>query len=122
MNFSDIKFYERGGSKAPGLGLRLRGYWVHKTHFELAWKLLLAANPALQWQGEQTTVTLCNDPDWQYRKPGVRHKLGRCVRFFAESRMLPLRISNPGKGGPRKYLPTSPTVVAINAGNVPRAV
>lgn len=121
MNFSDIKFYERSGNKAPGLGLRLRGYWVYKIHVELAWKLLLAANPALQWQGEHTTVTLCNDPDWQYRKAGIQHNIGRCIRFFTENGLLPLRISNPGKGGSRKYRPTSPTVIAKDEGKEQRA-
>lgn len=105
MRFEDIDFQERSGSKAPGLGLLLPGnYWVHKSHFDEAWKLIHAANPALDWQGEQIAETLCADPDWKYRKCGIRIKLGRCVKYFVDQGMLPLKVANPGKKGKRKYI------------------
>ena len=104
MKFADIKFGERGGSRANGLGLLTAGYWVEKEYFELAWTLIRADDPARDWHGKHTTVSLCNDPTWKNRRVGKRIKIGRCVKYFVNEQMVPLSETNKGKGGSRRYI------------------
>ena len=105
MKFEDIEFESRRGVDRSTLGLWLPGkYWVEKVLFKEAWTRIWKACPTGVWQGTQTTETLCEDPDWRARDCGVRIKLGRCVKYFVSEEMLPLKLSNPGKKGKRKYI------------------
>lgn len=107
MEFSDINFYERSGAKTAGLGRHLPGgYWVQKAYFEITWRQVRAAIPALDWASkpEQSAETLCGEAFWQaQKKGGPRLKLGRCVKYFVDHEMLALRVANPGKKGKRRY-------------------
>ena len=104
MQFEDIEYYERGGAHPPSLGLYTPGgFWVEKSYFLLVWKLITTSCPTLVWKGEQTTETLCSDPDWNSLDDLPRQKRGRCVKFFIAKEMLELEETNKGKGGKRKF-------------------
>jgi hypothetical protein len=103
MQFSDIKFDERNGSGAFGLGLTIRGVWVYKSTFELAWRQSNAVWPTLDPQGEYDAEILNDAELWPDYRIGKRLALGRCIKYFVDHGMLPLYISNSGKKGKRKY-------------------
>lgn len=103
MKFEDIAFYERTGSDKPGFGRHLRGYWVDKKWFEVAWTNASVNFHKLDWTKEQTTETICGEACWKTSGLGTHLKLGRCVRYFADEGMLPIRVANPGKKGKKKY-------------------
>lgn len=104
MKFRDIKFDERGGSAKSGLGLFLPGrYWVSKKVFEVAWSQVRARFSALDWQVQHTAESILGETFWKPHKCGQRIALGRCVKYFVDHEMLPLRVANPTKKGKRKY-------------------
>lgn len=105
MNFDDINFGQRGGTYKPGLGYLLPGgYWVKKKYFEVAWKNASENLHKLDWKFSQTAESLCGKPCWLMQSFGERIALGRCIKYFVDHEMLPLRLANPGKKGKRKYL------------------
>ena len=103
MFFENIAFYERGGSDKPGLGQHLRGYWVGKKWFEIAWTNASVEFSKLDWAKPQTTESLCGEACWKANGFGNRLRLGRCIRYFADEGILPIQVANPGKKGKRKY-------------------
>jgi hypothetical protein len=104
MKFEDIQYFQRSGDYPPSFGLYTQGgFWVEETYFVRAWKLISTACPQLRWKGEQTTETLCCDPDWCDRPYLARMKLGRCVKYFMQHDILELIEINKGKGGKRIY-------------------
>ena len=107
MVFEDIAFYERAGSSNHELGLYLKGRWVPKKNFETVWAGALVEIPKLDWTRLQTAETISGVPGWKKLPVGYRISLGRCLIFFVEEEMLPLRIANPGKKGTRKYARTN---------------
>lgn len=103
MNLNEIDFYERGDTTSAELGRHVRGYWVAKKFFELAWANALIEIPLLDWSNPQTTETLCGTACWtEYFYDHTR--LGRCMKYFVDEEMLPLRVANPGKKGKRKFI------------------
>ena len=105
MKYSDIKFTEHGGRYGSSKGLRIGGYWVTKDLVDLMWLRAPQVLPNLDWSKPQTVVTIFGDlDDWRARKPGPRIALGRCLKYFADNNMLPIRVVNAGKGGTRKYV------------------
>lgn len=105
MRLEDIKFYGRSRGTKTEVGLVLSGrYWVQKTCFDLAWTLASAGCRTVDWRKVQTAETLCDDPIWGECTVSARRKLGRCIKFFADSAMLPIKVANPGKKGKRKYV------------------
>ena len=104
IDLNSIRFSECCASKQAGLGLEIRGYWVQKSVFELAQKLINATFTTLTWNKPLQVKNICADPDWGSWPWGLRFKLGRCLKYFVEEGMLPLTIVNPGKGGPRRYM------------------
>ena len=107
MKFEDIKFDERSGSAKSGPGLLLPGgYWVLKKYFEMAWTQVRANASGLDWRAQQTAESLLGETFWKPHKCGQRISLGRCVKYFVDQKMLPMRVANPGKKGKRKYAHT----------------
>ena len=102
MDCKNLYFYQRG--TAPELGLDVHGYWVQKSVFELAQKLIDGALDGLIWKKPLKVNDICFHPDWREWKLGLRIKLGRCLVHFVELGMLPLVIINIGKKGPRRYM------------------
>lgn len=102
--FRSIRYLNRSGGTSAHAGLTLGGrYWVEKGYFELAWELVWAHFGSVNWSRKQTAESLCNDPDWHDRRIGERLKLGRCIKYFADTGLLPIWVCNPGKSGKRKY-------------------
>lgn len=104
MKFEDIAYYERSGSDKPELGRHIRGYWVSKKYFEIAWKNASAEFLKLDWLKPQTTETLCGEAYWGVSGIGTHIKLGRCMKYFADQELLPIQVANPGKRGKRKFV------------------
>jgi hypothetical protein len=104
MKFNDIDFYEHGGTNSSELGRHVRGYWVAKKFFELAWTNALIEIPRLDWSKPQTTETLCGTACWEPKSFGDRLRLGRCMKYFVDEEMLLLQVANPGKKGKRKFI------------------
>ncbi len=105
MKFSDIKFTEHGGRYGSALGLFAPGgYFVCKRTAELMWQNANEELPKLNWSEEQTAETIFGGKNrWLSYKVGGRIALGRCLKYFADNDMLPIRVSNPKKKGKRKY-------------------
>ena len=106
MKYEDIRYYERRGTDKPGRGLHLPGgYWVQESLFCLMWRRAIETLPNIDWSKKQTVVTIFGDAElWVSQKFGVRIALGRCLKYFADHDMLPIRVANVGKKGPRKYV------------------
>ena len=80
------------------------GYWVPKRYFELMWESALKQLPILDWSKDQTAETLFGGKErWLSHKVGGRIALGRCLKYFADNEMLPIKVANPKKKGKRKY-------------------
>ncbi len=106
MQFSDLIFTEHGGRYGSSKGLRVRGgYWVSKDLVDLMWLHASKALPNLDWSKRQTAVTIFDDSKkWLSYAFGARLALGRCLKYFADHDMLPIRVANEAKKGPRKYV------------------
>ena len=104
MKYSDINFTEHSWHYGTSLGFPVRGYWVTKDLFDLMWRKANREIPKLDWSKQQTVVTIFGGKDeWQQLSFGQRIALGRCLKYFADQGMLPIRVANPGKKGTRKY-------------------
>ena len=106
MKLEDITFYERSGTGKQSYGMHVRGYWVPKKYFEDAWMQAQLALPQLDATSVMTTETLCGAAWWKSRSCGEHIRVGRCMKYFVDLGMLPLRLANPGKGGKKKYVRT----------------
>ncbi len=102
MDCESLHFHQRGTN--PELGLKIRGYWVAKTTFELTETLIKQNLHLLTWETPLESRDICRHQDWDSWRVSLRHNIGRCVRHFSEQGTLPLRIVNPNKGGPRRYM------------------
>lgn len=107
MEFIDIPFCESGRKDRPGLGLYLPGgYWVGKTTFELAWHQVNKGLPATGCKVPHTARSMCGEEFWLDHKCGRQINFGRCIKYFVDHEMLPLKVANPTKKGSRKYVRT----------------
>lgn len=105
MKFSDIKFIEHSSRYGASVGVNAGGYWVAKYLFEEMWPRAEAAMQTHDWSKPQTVVTIFGDKEaWDSHSFGARIALGRCLKYFADHEMLPIRVANPTKKGTRKYL------------------
>lgn len=105
MQFNDINFTEGDGRYGSSRGLRIRGYWVSKDLFDLMWQSASSTMPNLDWSKPQTVVTLFGDQEeWISYPFGARIALGRCLKYFVDHDVLPIRLANEGKKGTRKYV------------------
>lgn len=102
--FAAIKYEKRSGPNGPMVGKYLGRPWVFKWIFEKAWARMCAEIVTADWNKKQTTKSLYNDPDsWLDWKFGVRQAFGRCLRYFVDNKMLPLKVLNPLARGTKYY-------------------
>lgn len=106
MKFKNIKFVERNGKYGKTYGLFACGgrHWVEKRYFRLMWQTALDELPKLDWSRPKVTKSFFAAEDWKDFKIGKKIALGRCLKFFVDHDMLPLRVANPDKKGPRRYI------------------
>lgn len=112
VDLSSIDFEVRNGPWGPSVGKMLGWQWVFKDIFETALTRFDATLPTLDWSKPQTSKALYNDPDWPEKKLVRRFAIGRCLRFFADRELLPLRCINPRATGTKKYVRVSPLIVS----------
>jgi hypothetical protein len=60
-----------------------------------------------------TAQTLYDDPEWSRLRFGRRIAIGRCIRLFADRKMLPIRVMNPKAKGTKKYKHIEPQGEAV---------
>jgi hypothetical protein len=101
--FDAIKF---GPGNKPGrdLGKHLGKPWVFKWIFQKAWKRFSTAIACADWSIKQCSKSLFgDDAEWVNINHGVRQAMGRCLRYFVDHGMLPLRVINPDATGTKYY-------------------
>src|ERR1035437_9807362 len=105
MKFTDIPFVKREGMHGTTFGLFACGkrHWVKRGYFSLMWKTAWNELPKLDWTSPKVTRSFFVAEDWKDFLIGKKIALGRCLKFFVDHDMLPLRVANPDKKGPRKY-------------------
>lgn len=104
MNFNDIQFETRSGRGTTSLGLYLNGNnWVPKARIIEMWRQAQLMLPQLNWSSPKTTKSFFKSDEWKDMKCGHRIALGRCLRYFAEHQLLPIRCINQHKKGTKKY-------------------
>lgn len=104
MKFSDIKFETRSGHRTEMLGIYITGNnWVPKARFVEMWEQALKMIPLLDWMYPKPTKSFFELAAWKEFKRGRRIALGRCLRYFADHQMLPIRCINPDKKGTKRY-------------------
>ena len=103
MKFEDIDYYECIRFGKTAIGQHLHGYWVSKSDFKLMWQYASVAMHQVDWSVPQSAETLYGKARWLDLKVGKRIALGRCLKYFAENDVLPVRVANPKKKGKRKY-------------------
>lgn len=104
MNFDNIKFETRTGRGRTSDGLYINGYnWVPKDRFIEMWEQAQEKLPLLDWSHPKITKAFFDLAVWKKIKLGRRIALGRCLRYFAEHQMLPIRCINPRQTGTKRY-------------------
>lgn len=103
--FMTVSFAKRSGKKGPSTGLDLGRHWVLEWLFRSAWARFCSGLATADWSRPQTAESLFNDPNWNSMKFGVRIAIGRCLRFFVNHGMLPLKVINPYSTGTKRYMP-----------------
>jgi hypothetical protein len=104
MRIEELNFGESGRVDRPGLGIWLPGgYWAIKKWFETARTLIQDEWASLDWTVPHSAETLCNSEKWRAYDVRERIKLGRCIKYFVDHGMLPLKVANPKKKGKRFY-------------------
>lgn len=98
-----IEFEVRDGPRGPSVGKQMGYHWVFKNIFQTAWYRFCAAIESADWTKPQTAKSLFDDPNWVNMGFGFRIALGRCLRYFVNHAMLPLRVLNPDSSGTKKY-------------------
>ena len=104
--FDAMKFESFVGRKGSGVGKRLGHHWVFSWQFQTTWEKVCKGISAADWTKKQTAKSLFNDPEiWSAMKHGIRHAIGRCLRYFVDNGMLPLYVINPKSTGTKYYAP-----------------
>ncbi len=111
-----LVFQTRTGPKGPVFGIQIGRNWVFQGQVEWTWRLARESMPTLAFLKPLKVQAILNDPLWRTRKFGTRIAIGRCLKLFVRRNLIPLLESNPGKKGPRKYVPADS--LSINRADV----
>ena len=101
--FDAIKY---GPGKKPGrdIGKYLGRPWVFKWIFQTAWEKFSTAIASANWSVKQSSKSLFGDEaGWKKYGEGTRQAIGRCLRYFVDHGLLPLRVLNPDATGTKYY-------------------
>ena len=105
MNFDNIKFETRTGRGTTSYGLYVNcNNWVPKARFVEMWEQAQNKLHLLDWSHPKTTRSFFDPAEWKVLKRGRRIALGRCLRYFADHHLLPIRCINPHKKGTKRYV------------------
>ncbi len=100
-----LVFQTRTGPKGPVTGIQIGRHWVFQGQVEWTLRLARESIPARDFTRPLKVQEILDDPLWRTRKFGTRIAIGRCLKMFSRRELIPIRESNPGKKGPRKYVP-----------------
>lgn len=104
MKYSDIPFIKNSRRFGSRLGLFKGRNWLHKFLFD---RLVRTAPAVIASKGHtddiDTETLYANSERWRDLKFGTRQAYGRAAMYLLEHDLLPLRESNKGKGGKRRF-------------------
>jgi len=103
--------FDRYDDRYAQPGRCLKGTFVPKREFDLMWQKVTASLPTLMPGKRYTSKQIFADSLWNDFPTGRRIALGRVLSYFVEQGMLPLRLVNPNKRGPRRYVLTNSSVI-----------
>lgn len=103
--FVALGYAKRNCKTGPSSGLDLGHHWVFEAQIRTAWTRICAGLASADWSKPQSAKALYNDLGWTSLKCGVRIAIGRCLRFFVNHEMLPLKVINPHSTGTKLYMP-----------------
>jgi hypothetical protein len=103
--FESLKYDKPNCKKGQVSGRYLSRHFVFEWQFRTSWEKICAGLTTVDWSKPQTAKSLYNYPGWNSMKFGMRIAIGRCLRFFVNQGMLPLRVINPNATGTKRYLP-----------------
>jgi hypothetical protein len=105
MKFSDIKYETRSGRRGNAHGIYIKGNnWIPKFQVIKMWEQAQKKLSLLDWSYSKTTKSFFDSAAWKEMSRGHHIALGRCMRYFAEHQMLPLRCINQHKKGTKRYV------------------
>ncbi len=114
MNFDNIKFEARTGRGTTSDGLYITGNnWVPKARFVEMWEQAQKKLPLLDWSYPKPAKAFFDPTAWKEIKRGRRIALGRCLRYFADHELLPIRCINPHKTSTKRYALIADQLLAI---------
>ena len=102
--FDSIRYKKFQGKNGPAIGIKLGKPLVFKWIFQQAWKSFVENIETVDWHVKQSSKSLFGDAaKWDKLAFGVRQAIGRCLRYFVDHGMLPLRVLNPDATGTKYY-------------------
>jgi len=105
--FMALKYAKRDTKYGPSRGLDLGHHFVFDGQIRSSWESIRAALATADWTKPQSAKSLYNDPSWESKTFGARIAIGRCLRFFVNHGMVPLKVINPQATGTKLYMPIS---------------
>ena len=103
-----IQYSVRHGKRGPSVGIQIGRHWVFKWIVEEAFRRARETLSTSEPGALYTAKALYDDPAWSELSFGRRIAIGRCIRLFADRKMLPIRVINPNAKGTKKYMSTAP--------------
>ncbi len=100
------------------MGIQIGRHWVFQSLIEWTLREARESIETLAFPRPLKVQQILNDPLWRTRKFGTRIAIGRCLKLFVRRNLIPLRESNPGKTGPRKYVPSIGISIGIDRADV----
>jgi len=85
------------------LGLKWGKWEVDQDTVCKAWLLFWGSAHMLDKSKSHTAKELACTPEWEVRPDGWKRAMGRCYKYFALERVLPITIANPGAAYNFKY-------------------
>lgn len=103
--FSAIQYQKRKGRKGTVIGMQLGAHFVFRWVFQDAWKHISASIMTANRCDFHTAKSLFNDAEaWAGLETKEAIAIGRCLRYFVDSKMLPLFCMNPHATGTKFYM------------------
>ncbi|MBK8106505.1 MAG: hypothetical protein IPK42_13345 [Betaproteobacteria bacterium] len=112
--FEGLQYSVRHGLRGPSVGIQIGRHWIFKWIVEEAFKRARQTLSTSTPGAMHTAQTLYDDPEWSRLRFGRRIAIGRCIRLFADRKMLPIQVTNPKAKGTKKYMHIKPQGEAVD--------
>ena len=78
-------------------------FFVPLEDIKMALSNALMHIDGIDWTQKVAASAFFDKEDWEGFVFGKRLALGRCIKFFCDEGLLPIKVTNPGKKGRRYY-------------------